>query len=66
MKKFHGTGVAMTTAFQADNALDRAGITQLTHHLVDGGVEFLVILGTTGETATISAKAQESVVETIM
>lgn len=66
MKKFHGTGVAMTTAFQADNALDRAGITQLTHHLVDGGVEFLVILGTTGETATISAKDQETVVETIM
>jgi 4-hydroxy-tetrahydrodipicolinate synthase len=66
MKKFQGTGVAMTTAFNPDNSLDKDGITKLTHHLVDGGVEFLVILGTTGETATITAKEQESVVETIM
>lgn len=66
MRKFQGTGVAMTTAFLSDDALDRDGITKLTHHLVDGGVEFLVILGTTGEAATISAKEQETVVETVM
>jgi 4-hydroxy-tetrahydrodipicolinate synthase len=66
MKKFQGTGVAMTTAFHPDNSLDVAGISELTHYLVDGGVEFLVILGTTGESATISLKEQEQVVETIM
>jgi 4-hydroxy-tetrahydrodipicolinate synthase len=66
MKKFQGTGVAMTSAFLSNNALDLPGLTQLTHHLVDGGVEFLVILGTTGEAATISAAEQEQVVETII
>lgn len=66
MKKFQGTGVAMTSAFQADGSLDLPMIQKLTHHLVDGGVEFLVVLGTTGEAATISASEQESVVEAII
>lgn len=56
----------MTTAFNDDDSLDLRGITRLTHHLVEGGVNFLVILGTTGEAATISAKEQEQVVETIL
>ncbi len=56
----------MTTAFQADHSLDPQGLTALTHHLIQGGVEFLVILGTTGEAATTSAAEQERIVETIM
>lgn len=66
MKKFQGTGVAMTSAFHQDHTLDVASITELTHYLVDGGVEFLVVLGTTGEAATISPSEQETVVETIL
>jgi 4-hydroxy-tetrahydrodipicolinate synthase len=66
MKKFQGTGVAMTTAFHADGALDFDGISRLTEHLVQGGVEFLVVLGTTGEAATIDAREQEQVVEAVI
>jgi 4-hydroxy-tetrahydrodipicolinate synthase len=66
MKKFQGTGVAMTSAFHADGSLDLKSIAELTHYLVDGGVEFLVVLGTTGESATISIKEQEQVVEAIL
>jgi 4-hydroxy-tetrahydrodipicolinate synthase len=66
MKKFQGTGVAMTTAFHADGSLDLDALRQLTTHLIDGGVEFLVVLGTTGETATLSDAEQAQVVETIM
>ncbi len=66
MKKFQGTGVAMTTAFFANDGLDLSGVDKLTKHLIDGGVEFLVVLGTTGETATLSPKEQELVVEMVM
>jgi 4-hydroxy-tetrahydrodipicolinate synthase len=66
MKKFQGTGVAMTTAFFDNDGLDLSGVSKLTNHLIAGGVDFLVVLGTTGETATLSPKEQEFVVEMVM
>jgi 4-hydroxy-tetrahydrodipicolinate synthase len=56
----------MTTAFYANDGLDLSGVGKLTNHLIHGGVEFLVVLGTTGETATLSHKEQELVVEMVM
>ncbi len=53
-RPFSGTGIAMVTPFKKDGSIDVDALDALTKHLVDGGVEYLVVMGTTGETATLS------------
>ncbi len=52
--QFKGLGVAMVTPFTEGMAVDFAALTKLTEHLISGGVNYLVVLGTTGETATLN------------
>lgn len=66
MKNLTGTGVAMVTPFKNDGAVDFTALTKLTHYLIDGGIDLLVILGTTAEAATLSNSEQEAVIETIL
>lgn len=54
MTEFYGTGVAMVTPFNTDGSVDYNGLKNLINHLIEGGVEYLVSLGTTGETAVLS------------
>ncbi|MBW4891297.1 4-hydroxy-tetrahydrodipicolinate synthase [Mucilaginibacter sp. HMF5004] len=61
MNKFYGTGVAMVTPFQADGAVDFSGLETVVNHIIGGGVEYLVILGTTGESATLSKQEKKDV-----
>src|ERR1700754_1716178 len=61
MNKFYGTGVAMVTPFQADGQVDYEGLKNLIEHLIDGGVQYLVSLGTTGESATLNAGERKQV-----
>lgn len=61
MNKFHGTGVALVTPFNADGTVDYQGLKKLINHLVDGGVDYLVSLGTTGETATLSKDEKKKI-----
>jgi 4-hydroxy-tetrahydrodipicolinate synthase len=61
MNKFHGTGVAVVTPFQADGQVDYSALKTLIDHLVDGGVEYLVSLGTTGESATLNKEEKKKV-----
>ena len=61
MNKFYGTGVAMVTPFEADGQVDYAALGGLIDHLIDGGLEYLVSLGTTGESATLSAEERKQV-----
>ncbi|RFZ95274.1 4-hydroxy-tetrahydrodipicolinate synthase [Mucilaginibacter conchicola] len=63
MNKFHGTGVAMVTPFQADGEVDYPALEKLIGHLIDNGVEYLVSLGTTGESATLSKDEKKKVWE---
>lgn len=58
---FHGTGVAMVTPFTTDGQVDYAGLENLINHLIDGGVEYLVSLGTTGESATLNKDEKKKV-----
>ena len=51
---FKGTGVAIVTPMKADFSVDEAALTKLVNHLIDGQVEYLVILGTTGESVTLN------------
>ena len=53
----------MVTPFQADGQIDFEGLKNLIEHLIDGGVQYLVSLGTTGESATLNASERKQVWE---
>ena len=61
MSKFHGTGVAIITPFQADGQIDYDALSRLIDYLIDGGVEYIVSLGTTGESATLTNEERKQV-----
>lgn len=54
MSKFKGTGVAIVTPFNEDRSIDYVGLEKLVNHLIDGGIDYLVVNGTTGESVTLS------------
>lgn len=61
MNKFHGTGVALVTPFNTDGSVDYEGLRKLINFQIDGGVEYLVSLGTTGEASTLNKDEKKSV-----
>jgi len=61
MEKFKGTGVAMVTPFNENKDVDEAGLKKLTNHLVLNGINYLVVMGTTGENPTISDFEQDKI-----
>ena len=66
MQSFIGTGVALVTPFKKDFSVDVEALTRIVNHVIDGGVEYLVVLGTTAETATLSNEKKELVIATIV
>lgn len=67
MKKhiLQGTGVALITPFKDDKSIDIPALEKLVHYQIENGVDYLVVLGTTAETATLSENEKEIVKETI-
>jgi 4-hydroxy-tetrahydrodipicolinate synthase len=63
MNKFQGTGVALVTPFNTDGSVDYQGLERLINHQIAGGVDYLVSLGTTGETATLTKDEKKKVWE---
>jgi len=61
MKELHGAGVALITPFGADGSIDFASLGNLIDHQIEGGMDYLVSLGTTGETATLSSEEKKAV-----
>ena len=60
--KFKGTGVAIVTPFNKDNTVDYKSLNKLVDFIIKGGVEYVVVLGTTGESVTLSKEEKQSVV----
>ena len=58
---FSGTGVAIVTPFMQNGDLDKTGLKKLVTHLTNGKVDYLVVLGTTGENATISKEEKQEI-----
>lgn len=58
-----GLGTALVTPFTADGSVDYAGLGRLIDYQIDNGVDFLCVLGTTGEAATLSAAEKEGVID---
>ena len=57
-----GTGIALVTPFRAGK-IDYDSLKNLINHVIEGGVEYVVSLGTTGETPTLSSKEQIDILE---
>lgn len=60
-EKFSGTGVAIVTPFLANGQIDWDSFRNVIDHNVHGGVEYLVVLGTTGESATVHGEEKQRV-----
>ncbi|ANE52846.1 4-hydroxy-tetrahydrodipicolinate synthase [Flavisolibacter tropicus] len=58
-----GTGVALVTPFQADGSVDFDSLQKLINFVIEGGVQYVVTLGTTGETPTLSKEEKQEVVQ---
>ena len=56
-----GSGVALVTPFRNDGSVDYDALGRLTDHCISGGIEYLVSLGTTGESATLSKEEKTDV-----
>lgn len=60
---FGGLGVALATPFRTtDHAVDVPAFRRLVRHVVDGGADFLVVLGSTGEAATLVESERDTLI----
>lgn len=62
MKKFYGTGVALVTPFDSTGAIDYKSLKKLLNHTAKG-VDYYVVMGTTGESVTVSNDEKKKVLE---
>ncbi len=61
MKQFEGLGVAMITPFKSDRSVDFKALENITNYIVDGGCDYLVVMGTTSEAVTLNQGEREAV-----
>ncbi|MGI4805192.1 MAG: 4-hydroxy-tetrahydrodipicolinate synthase [Janthinobacterium lividum] len=61
MKKFHGTGVAVVTPFQTDGSVDFPALENILENLINNGIDYLISLGTTGESAALSSAEKKEI-----
>jgi 4-hydroxy-tetrahydrodipicolinate synthase len=66
MQSLIGTGVALITPLKKDLSIDTEALIKVVNFSVDGGVEYLVILGTTAENATMSQAEKDTVIKTVI
>lgn len=66
MQKFFGTGTALVTPFMEDKSVDVTVLKQLVEFQIENGVEYIVVLGTTAETVTLTNQEKELVKQTII
>jgi 4-hydroxy-tetrahydrodipicolinate synthase len=66
MEKFKGLGVALVTPFQENGAVDMASLQRLVEHNINNGTDFLVVQGTTGESATLTKEEKKATLDFII
>ena len=66
MQKFVGTGVALITPFKEDLSVDFDALVKLVNYNIENGTDYLVINGTTGESATITESEKQEVIDVII
>lgn len=66
MQSLIGTGVALVTPFKNDFSVDTEALERIVNFQVENGINYLVVLGTTAENATLSAAEKELVIATVV
>jgi len=66
VNKLKGTGVALVTPFHKDGSIDFKCFRKLIDRIIDGGVEYLVPLGTTGESVTLTKDEKRAVIDMVV
>ena len=66
MQSLIGTGVALVTPFKKDFSVDIDSLKAIVNFQIDNGIDYLVVLGTTAENATLSKAEKELVINTIV
>jgi 4-hydroxy-tetrahydrodipicolinate synthase len=66
MREFVGTGVALITPFKKDFSVDTKALANIVEFQIQGGIDYLVVLGTTAETTTLTEEEKQLVIETIV
>jgi 4-hydroxy-tetrahydrodipicolinate synthase len=62
-KSFRGAGVALITPFKSDLSIDFEGLAKIVDNQIDNHIDYLVILGTTAETATLNSAEKQQIVD---
>ena len=66
MQSLIGTGVALVTPFKKDFSIDFEALQRIVNFSIDGGVEYLVVMGTTAENATLTQTEKEEVINAVI
>lgn len=66
MQQFIGTGVALVTPFNEDRTIDFSALEKLVNYQIDNGINYLVVMGTTGESATLSFEEKQQVLQKVI
>ncbi|MDD2986754.1 4-hydroxy-tetrahydrodipicolinate synthase [Flavobacterium sp.] len=66
MQSLIGTGVALITPFKTDFSVDTEALARIVDFQIEGGIDYLVVLGTTAESATLSDSEKNLVIETVI
>ena len=66
MNMFKGVGVALVTPFQSNGQVDFTSLQRLVEHQINNGTDYLVVQGTTGESATLSSDEKKAVLDFII
>ncbi|MBU0765008.1 MAG: dihydrodipicolinate synthase family protein, partial [Bacteroidetes bacterium] len=61
-KKLTGTGVALITPFRKDGSIDFRAFEKLLDHVISGGVDYLVLIGITSESPTLTCDERNAVI----
>lgn len=64
--RFKGTGVALVTPFHKQSTIDFGSLEKLVEHSITNGVNYLVVLGTTGESVTLSKEEKNAVMQFVV
>jgi 4-hydroxy-tetrahydrodipicolinate synthase len=66
MQSLIGTGVALVTPFKKDFSVDSESLARIVNFQIDNGIDYLVVLGTTAENATLNQEEKELVIQTVI
>lgn len=66
MKKFKGTGVAIVTPFKNDSSIDFSALGRVIDHIIKGGINYIVVMGTTGESVTLTKDEKQAIISFVL